>query len=100
MLLRQHTGRGCRGLWSKSHTPKPYGKVCGMTLPPNPASDDRRTVPRHLRDSEHDMTGSAPGSGMRVGDAHDAGRRWRNWLYAGLLVALVGASLWLGLGAG
>jgi len=100
MLLRQHMGRGCQGLWSKSHPPLRYGKVCGMTLPPKTASgDERRTVPRHLRDSEHDMGGTAPGSGMRAGDAHDGGRRLRNWLFAGLLLA-VAAGLWLGFGAG
>jgi hypothetical protein len=42
-------------MWSKSQPALPYGKVRAMTLPPSP-TDDRRTVPRHLRDSEHDMT--------------------------------------------
>ena len=39
-------------------------------------------VPRHLRDSEHDMTGLAPGAGRRAGDALDGARRLRNWLIA------------------
>ena len=68
---------------------------------PEPVSrDERRTVPRHLRDSEHDMTGLAPGAGRRAGDALDGARRLRNWLIAALLLALIGTSLWLGLGAG
>jgi hypothetical protein len=57
--------------------------------------DERRAVPRHLRDSEHDRGGSAPGSGSRGEDAHDGGRRLRAWIYAGLLALLLGTSLWL-----
>jgi hypothetical protein len=67
-----------------------------MTLPPSPP-DDRRTVPRHLRDSEHDMSPSAPGSGTRAEDAR-GGPGPRTWIYAAILAVAVGIGLWLGLG--
>jgi hypothetical protein len=66
-----------------------------MTLPPG----ERRTVPRHLRDSEHDMSAKAPGSGQRAEDARRMNGGMRIWIYAAALAALVGMSLWLGLGA-
>ena len=97
MLLRHGIGRWNGGLCSKSHRSPRYGKVCGMNLPPVPR-DERRTVPRHLRDSEHDPSGAAPGAGSRAEDGHDAGRRLRTWIYAGVLL-LLGIGLWFGLTA-
>jgi hypothetical protein len=67
-----------------------------MTLP---SSDERRTVPRHLRDSEHDMSGKAPGSGRRAEDARRAHSAVRIWICAAALAVLAGMSLWLTLGA-
>jgi hypothetical protein len=42
-------------MWSKSHWPPAGGghKVDGMNLPGEPANE-RRAVPRHIRDGEHD----------------------------------------------
>ena len=68
-----------------------------MNLPPK-SGDDRRRVPRHLRDSEHDMSGAAPGSGTRAEDA-DNGRRMRAWVYAVIAALVVATSLWIGLAA-
>lgn len=68
-----------------------------MSLPPK-TGVDRRLVPRHLRDSEHDMSGAAPGSGTRAEDA-DNGRRMRAWIYAGIAALVVATTLWIGLAA-
>jgi len=68
-----------------------------MNLPPK-AGEDRRLVPRHLRDSEHDLPGVAPGSGTRAEDA-DGSRRMRVWVYAVLAALLVATTLWIGLAA-
>lgn len=67
--------------------------------PPPSSGEDRRTVPRHLRDSEHDMTGTAPGAGMRAEDAGGS-RRLRGWVYVVLAALVVVMSLWIGLSAG
>ena len=80
---------------SKSHPLPRYGKVRGMNLPPR---DERRTVPRHLRDSEHDMSGSAPGSGRRADDARAAGTALRIWVYVAVFAVLMGMVFWLGVG--
>jgi hypothetical protein len=60
-----------------------------MNLPPD-SPNDRRAVPRHIRDGEHelwqDAAEAAPGAG-------NPGRRWRLLLYAAALVALA-AGLW------
>jgi hypothetical protein len=69
-----------------------------MNLPPR-EKEDRRTVPRHLRDSEHDMSGAAPGAGTRAEDASDSGRRVRGWVYIVLAALVVAMSLWIGLSA-
>ena len=69
-----------------------------MNLPPA-TRDDRRSVPRHLRDSEHDMSGAAPGSGTRASDADDGGRRLRTWIYTAIAALVVATSLWIGLAA-
>lgn len=68
-----------------------------MNLPPK-TGEDRRSVPRHLRDSEHDMSGAAPGSGTRAEDA-DGSRRMRTWLYAVIAALVVATTLWIGLAA-
>ena len=94
MLLLYRIGGRVGGLCSRSHC----GRVRGMNLPRAPR-DDRRTVPRHLRDSEHDMSGGAPGSGTRTEDAADSGRRLRIWIYAVLAALIVATSLWFGLAA-
>jgi hypothetical protein len=69
-----------------------------MNLPPS-TREDRRTVPRHLRDSEHDITDMAPGAGMRGEDAGGS-RRLRGWVYVALAALVVAMSLWIGLSAG
>jgi hypothetical protein len=81
-------------MWSKSQPAPRYGKVRAMTLPPSPP-DDRRSVPRHLRDSEHDMSGSAPGSGMRAEDAR-GGLGPRIWIYAAIFAVVAGIGFWFG----
>ena len=64
-----------------------------------PVHQERRSVPRHLRDSEHDMTGEAPGAGTRAQDVLDGSRRLRLWIYAAVATAIVALVLWLGLGS-
>ena len=61
-----------------------------MNLPPEP-KDDRRAVPRHIRDGEHDMLEDTLGS--NPGGAAAPGRRARLWIYIGILLA-AGAGLW------
>jgi hypothetical protein len=60
-------------MWTKSQWPLAGREpmLAGMDLPPpSPAasSDDRRAVPRRLRDSEHEPAPDTAGSGMRRGD--------------------------------
>ena len=88
------------GVWSKSHWSQVPGrrKVPGMNQGSPPVSRERRSVPRHLRDNEHDMSGAAPGSGTRAEDVLGAGRRTRLWIYAAVATVIVGLVLWLGLG--
>ena len=59
-----------------------------MNLPPAPG-DDRRALPRHIRDAEHHAWRDVPGSPE---GREAAGRRARLWMY---LVAI--AALGLGL---
>jgi hypothetical protein len=66
-----------------------------MEKPADPAND-RRTVPRHLRDGEHELAGSGI-FGMRAEDLRGAGRG-KVWLLAVLAMAAVAAGLWYVLG--
>jgi hypothetical protein len=67
------------------------GKVSGMNLPP--AKDERRAVPRHIRDGEHDMLEET--SSFSEGGA--PARRARIWLYLAAVAAL-GIGIWFFLG--
>jgi hypothetical protein len=64
----------------------------GMNLPDEPGND-RRAVPRHLRDSEHDVTSSSGIFGQRAGDA--LSRRRRGWLLITLALGAALALAWL-----
>jgi hypothetical protein len=64
-----------------------------MILPADPPND-RRTVPRHIRDGEHDMLEETLGSTRRKSDS--VGRRARLWIYLAGIVA-AGVGLWFGL---
>jgi hypothetical protein len=66
-----------------------------MNLPPEP-KDDRRAVPRHIRDGEHDMLEDTLGSNPAVAAA--PGRRSRLWIYIAVVLA-AGAGLWFMLSA-
>ena len=66
----------------------------GMESPGDPAND-RRAVPRHLRDGEHELASSGI-FGMRAGDVRGGGRA-RVWVLLSLIVAVVGAGLWYAL---
>jgi hypothetical protein len=96
MLLRHGIRVRLAGMCARSQWCVRCGKVRAMN-PPAP-SDERRTVPRHLRDSEHDMSGAAPGSGTRTEDV-GGNRRLRGWIYAILAALAVAFSLWIGLKA-
>ena len=66
--------------------------MCGMNLPPSSKepSSERRAVPRHIRDGEHDGwhdTGE-PSSGEPA-----PGRRPRLWIVLVVVAALI-AGLW------
>ena len=63
-----------------------------MNFTEEPAAD-RRAVPRHLRDSEHTMSGQAPGAGTRVADAPAARRR--GWIYTLLVLVAAAVIVWL-----
>ena len=64
-----------------------------MNLPSNP-DEDRRTVPRHLRDSEHEKLSDTGVFGQRAEDA--ASRKGWIWVAVALSVALaVAAWFWL-----
>jgi len=60
------------------------GKVGGMDLPP---ANDRRAVPRHIRDAEHDSWHDEPAG------PETAGRRMRLWVYLAAIAALA-TGLW------
>jgi hypothetical protein len=64
-----------------------------MNLPSNP-DEDRRTVPRELRDSEHESLSNSGVFGQRTEDA--APRRSWIWVAIALVVALAAAAwFWL-----
>jgi len=64
-----------------------------MNLPSNP-DEDRRTVPRHLRDSEHEKLSDTGAFGQRAEDA--LSRRGWFWVAFALSVALAAAAwFWL-----
>ena len=62
----------------------------GMSLPGEPP-DDRRTVPRHLRDTEHDGVRDTAASGIRKVDGAGGGR---SVLALVLLLALAAVVVW------
>jgi len=76
------------GLWSNSHWSGRGVKVRGMNLPPG-SSNERRHLPRHIRDGEHEMLHEvAEGAASAT-----PGRRWRLLVYVVLIAAVV-AGLW------
>jgi hypothetical protein len=62
-----------------------------MNLPPDSAND-RRTVPRHLRDSEHGM--SADNSGLYARRTDGASGPGRVVIWSGIALGAVAAALW------
>jgi hypothetical protein len=66
----------------------------GMTLPVEP-KEERRAVPRHMRDGENDLLSDTGVFGMRSTDVR--GGRLRMILYALLVLAAAGFAAWLGL---
>jgi hypothetical protein len=58
---------------------------------PGETGNDRRAVPRHLRDGENDLLSSTGAFGQRAGDA--VSRRGRAWA---LIAVAVAAALALG----
>jgi hypothetical protein len=63
----------------------------GMSTPEEPAND-RRSVPRHLRDGENDLLASTGTFGQRAMDARP--RRVSGWVVALLALAAVLAAGW------
>jgi hypothetical protein len=68
----------------------------GMSLPDEPSSD-RRAVPRHLRDTEHDGVRDTGASGIRATDAKPGAARGVITLVA--LLALAAVVVWYVLAA-
>jgi hypothetical protein len=66
-----------------------------MTLPAEP-KEERRAVPRHMRDGENDLLSDTGVFGMRATDGRG---RARTILYALLGLAAVGFAAWLALAA-
>ena len=66
----------------------------GMNLPPDP-SHERRAVPRHMRDGEHDPLADTGIFGSRTSDV--GGGRARMIVYALLVLAAAGVAAWFGL---
>lgn len=62
----------------------------GAMNPPN----DRRTVPRHLRDGEHDMADEHGGFAERAADAPRPGRAW--FAIVMVVAAALAAWIWFG----
>jgi len=58
--------------------------------PPSNPDEDRRTVPRHLRDSEHEKLSDTGAFGQRAEDA--TSRRGWTWAALALGVALAAAA--------
>ena len=62
--------------------------------PPDDPTNDRRTVPRHLRDSEHEKLSDTGAFGQRAEDA--VPRKGRVWIALALMVALaIAAWFWI-----
>jgi hypothetical protein len=63
-----------------------------MNLPPQSSNepDERRAVPRHIRDGEHELLQEV---GEMSADAAAPGRRLRLWIVLVVVAALV-AGLW------
>jgi hypothetical protein len=68
--------------------------LSGMNLPAEP-KEERRAVPRHMRDGENDLLSDTGVFGMRATDVR--GGRGRMVLYALLVLAAAGAAAWFGL---
>jgi hypothetical protein len=66
----------------------------GMTLPAEP-KEERRAVPRHMRDAENALLSDTGVFGMRSTDVR--GGRGRMVLCALLVLAAAGAAAWFGL---
>lgn len=66
----------------------------GMNLPPDPGHE-RRAVPRHMRDGEHDPLADTGIFGSRASDVR--GGRGRMIVYAVLVLAAAGAAAWFAL---
>jgi hypothetical protein len=67
-----------------------------MLRPMSPTEDpanDRRAVPRHLRDGENDLLSATGTFGQRLEDARS--RRGRGWAVAAGVVAAALAAAWL-----
>jgi hypothetical protein len=65
-----------------------------MSLPVEP-KEERRAVPRHMRDGENDLLSDTGVFGMRSTDVR--GGRARMILYALLVLGAAGLAAWLGL---
>lgn len=66
----------------------------GMNLPQDP-SHERRAVPRHMRDGEHDPLADTGIFGSRAPEVR--GGRGRMIVYALLVLAAAGVAAWFGL---
>jgi hypothetical protein len=66
----------------------------GMALPSDP-SHERRAVPRHMRDGEHDPLADTGIFGARATDVR--GGRGRMLVYALVVLAAAGVAAWFGL---
>jgi hypothetical protein len=93
-LLRHDIARVATGLWSNSHWPRRGVTVRGMDLPPG-SSNERRHLPRHIRDGEHEPWQDA---GEIAAGAARPGRRRLVLLCVVLIAALV-VGLWFYNGA-
>jgi hypothetical protein len=82
------------GLWSNSHWRGGGVTVRGMDLPPG-SSKERRHLPRHIRDGEHEPWQDA---GEAAANAARPRSRWRVLVYVVLIAALV-VGLWFYNGA-
>jgi hypothetical protein len=81
------------GLWSKSHW-RQHPLLCSiaMSTPPESAND-RRAVPRDIRDGEHDMLAEAMSSNPQEAPTRAGAMKALIWL--GVLLAAA-AGIWLG----
>ncbi len=68
--------------------------LSGMNLPVDPAKE-RRAVPRHLRDVEHDPAPDTAGSGVRRRDV-PVRRRARGTVLLVVAAGALAGGLWLG----